>query len=103
VTATVEIVSSQTLNNDEIALFVEYMGTAGSSQASFADSFVASILTPPTPVPTSGATWNALPATPVAQHLQVSFTPRQPGRVRGQVRLGRAGTTVYVNPVMVIA
>jgi hypothetical protein len=96
-TATVEIASSAALNNDEIALLLEYQGTSGSPVASFATSFVGPV-TAPAAVPTSAAAWNSLPATPVRQHLQVAFTAQQAGRLRGQVRLGRPSTTVYVDP-----
>lgn len=101
-TATVEIISSTTLLNDEIALYLEYEGTSGSSVTSFVDSFIATPLTAAGNVTTSSAAWNSLPATPVRQKLQVSFTPQQAGRVRGQVRLGKASTTVYINPQITI-
>jgi hypothetical protein len=101
-TATVEIVSSASLNNDEISLVLEYSGTASSSVASFANSFIATPLTTPATVTSSSATWNSLPATPVRQHPQVTFTPQTAGRVRGQIRLGKSSTTVYYNPQITI-
>jgi hypothetical protein len=101
-TATVEIISSLTLNNDDISLVLEYQGTSGSSVASFANTLPANVLTTNAPVTTSTVTWNSSPATPQKQKLVVTFTPRVAGRVRGQVRLGRASTTVYVNPVIAI-
>ena len=102
-TATVEIISSASLNTDEISLLLEYQGTVGSSVASFANTLPATALTAALPVTTSTATWNSSPATPVRQLLSVAFTPQLAGRVRGQVRLGKASTTVYVNPVITIA
>jgi hypothetical protein len=102
-TATVEIISSGTLNNNDISLLLEYQGTAGSSVASFANTLPTNVLTAAAAVTTSTATWNSSPATPVAQKLQVTFTPQVAGRVRGLVRLGKASTTVYVNPVVTIA
>jgi len=36
------------------------------------------------------------------QHLQVTFTPQQAGRLRGLVRLGKASTTVFVNPQITV-
>lgn len=101
-TATVEIISSASLNNDEISLLLEYEGTTSSSVASIATSLPATVLTTPSAVTSSTATWNSLPATPVRQHLQVTFTPRTAGRVRAQVRLGKASTTVYYDPRVVI-
>lgn len=100
-TATVEIISSATLNNTDISLVLEYLGTSGSSLASFSSS-LPSALTASAAVPTSTATWNNPPATPVTQHLQVTFTPQTAGRLRGLVRLGRVSTTVYVNPQITV-
>jgi hypothetical protein len=102
-TATVEIISSLTLNDDDISLLLEYQGTSGSSLASFANTLPANVLTTNAAVTASTATWNSSPATPVAQKLQVTFTPQVAGRVRGLVRLGKASTTVYVNRVVTIA
>ncbi len=101
-TATVEIISSGTLNNNDISLLLEYEGTASSSVASFVTSLPANVLTAASAVTTSTATWNSSPATPVRQKLQVTFTPRTAGRVRAQVRLGKASSTVYVDPRVVI-
>lgn len=101
-TATVEIISSGTLNNDEISLYLEYEGTSSSSVASFGTSFIATPLTTPSAVTSSSATWNSSPSTPQKQKLQVTFTPQTAGRVRGQVRLGKSSGTVYVNPQITI-
>lgn len=102
-TATVEIISSLTLNNDDISLLIEYQGTSGSSVASFVNTLPTNALTTNAAVTTSTATWNSSPATPQKQKLVVTFTPQVAGRVRGQVRLGRASTTVYLNPLITIA
>lgn len=101
-TATVEIISSAALNNDEISLELEYLGTASSSLASFVTSLPATVLTAASAVTTSTATWNSSPATPQKQKLQVAFTPRTAGRVRARVRLGKASATVYVDPQVTI-
>ena len=102
-TATVEIVSSAALNNDDIWLQLEYMGASGTPLATVANSQPATPLTAAVAVPTSTAAWNSSPATPVYQHLQITFTPQRAGRVRGRVMLGKASTTVYVDPNIVIA
>lgn len=60
-TATVEIVSSASLNNTDISLQLEYLGTSGSSLASFV-STLPSALTASAAVGTSTATWNNAPA-----------------------------------------
>jgi hypothetical protein len=101
-TATVEIISSASLNNDEISLLLEYQGTTGSSIASIATSLPATPLTAASAVTASTATWTASPATPVRQKLVVTFTPQVAGRVRGQVRLGKPAATVYYNPSVTI-
>lgn len=101
-TATVEIVSSSTLNNNDIRLLLEYMGTSGNPIASFGDS-LALVLTAPSALPSSSNTWTNPPSTPQKQLLQVTFTPQRVGRVRGLVRLGTPATTVWVNPRVVIA
>lgn len=100
-TATVEIVSSASLNNTDISLVLEYQGTSGSSLATLT-STLPSALTTSAALPTSTATWNSPPSTPVYQHLQATFTPQQAGRVRGVVRLGKPSTTVYVNPQIIV-
>lgn len=100
-TATVEIISSASLNNIDISLVLQYEGTAGSSLASFVSS-LPNALTASAALPTSTATWNSPPATPVAQHIPVTFTPQQAGRVRGLVRLGKPSTTVWVNPQVIV-
>ena len=100
-TATVEIISSATLNNTDISLLLEYQGTAGSSVASFASS-LSSTLAVASALPSSSGTWNNPPATPQKQHLAVTFTPQVAGRVRGRVRLGKPSTTVWVNPQITI-
>jgi hypothetical protein len=101
-TATVEIISSGSLNNDEISLLLEYQGTSGSPVATIVTTLPATPLTTASAVTTSTATWNSSPATPVKQMLQVTFTPLVAGRVRGQVRLGKPSTTVYYNPGITI-
>lgn len=100
-TATVEIISSASLNNVDIQLLLEYMGTSGSSIASFSNS-LATALTASAALTTSSATWNNPPSTPVKQLLQITFTPQVAGRVRGLVRLGKVSATVWVNPQIAI-
>jgi hypothetical protein len=98
--ATVEVFSSASLNNDDIGLLLEYMGTAGgSSLASFAASGPA-VLASPSALASSTAIWTG--TTGVAQKLQVTFTPQRAGRVRGLVRLGKPSTTAWVNPQIAI-
>lgn len=101
-TATVEIISSASLNDNDISVLLEYMGTSGSPIASFVSSISAAV-TAGSALAASTATWNSPPGTPVAQKLSVTFTPQRAGRLRGLVRLGKPSTTVWVDPVIRIA
>lgn len=51
--------------------------------------------------PSGFGNWPA-PTAPSPQHIQVTFTPQQAGRLRGLVRLGRPGATVWVNPQIAV-
>jgi hypothetical protein len=101
-TATVEIISSQTLKNDEVALHLHYMDTEGSAVSTWRNTLFNAAINPPIALPTSTATWDSSPDTPVAQKLQIVFTPQKAGRVRGQVRLGIPSTTIYYNPQIIL-
>lgn len=96
-TATIELVSSASLNNTDIALLLEYLGASGSPVTSFVSS-LSSVLASSSALTTSSASWNSPPSTPVYQRLQVTFTPQAVGRVRGRVRLGLTSKTVWMNP-----
>jgi hypothetical protein len=100
-TATVEIISSGTLNVDDVFLSLEYLGTSGSTLASFKSSKPSAVSA--AALPTSSVTWNSPPGTPVKQYLQVTFTPLTAGRVRGRVHLGKPSTTIWINPQIAIA
>jgi hypothetical protein len=89
------------LSNSDIQLKLEYLPTAGSPQTVLVDS-IATPLTTTAALPTSTAAWISPPTTPVYQHIQITFTPQQAGRLRGLVRLGRPNATVYVNPQIAV-
>lgn len=101
-TATIELVSSASLNNTDIHMVLEYEGTSGSSIKSFADS-QASVLTASSALASSSAAWNSPPSTPVYQKLTVTFTPQTAGRVRARVLLGKTSKTVWVNPQVTLS
>ena len=101
-TATVEIVSSSSLNTDDIWMWLEYMGASGTPIMTVVNSRPTTVLTSSSAVATSSASWNSSPSTPAYQHLQVTFTPQRAGRVRARVCLGKPSTTVYVDPDIVI-
>lgn len=102
-TATIELISSASLNNNDIWLELDYLGSASSPLASIGLSDPATALTAASAVTTSTANWDSSPATPVKQKLQVTFTPQMVGLIRAKVRLGKVSTTVYVDPLITVS
>jgi hypothetical protein len=102
-TATIEIISSATLNNDDIWVDLEYLGSSASPLGSAVNSTIATRLTANAACPTSSKTWNSSPSTPQKQYLQVTFTPQMAGLVVARVKLAKASATVYVDPLITIA
>lgn len=99
-TATVEISAASSLNNDDVSLWLEYEGTASSSLSSFANTLPATVLTTASALTSSAAAWTSGAGTNMK--LQITFTPQTAGRLRGQIRLGKASTTIYVNPQITV-
>lgn len=104
-TATVEIVNDGvTLQDDEIWLEVEYLGTSGFPIGSFVDDRKANILASAANQPTSSETWTTTGlGSPVKQYLSAAFTPQEKGPVRVRVMLAKPSQTVYVCPKVSIA
>lgn len=102
-TATIEIISSATLNNDDIWLDLEYLGSSASPLGSGVNNTIATRLTANAACPTSSVTWNSSPSTPQKQYLQVTFTPQMAGLVVARVKLAKTSATVYVDPLITIA
>lgn len=92
-TATVEIVSLASLNNDEASLLLEYQGTSGSSVASLVSTMPATILTAASTITSSTATWN-LPSytswSPTDQQNVTLDTPRLTMTASATTGAGRA-------------
>lgn len=108
-TATIEIATDNvTLTDQEIWIEVEYLGTSGSTRASFVndrDSLDHTLLAgAASNQDSSSVTWNSVPGTPVKQKLvSPSFTPAEKGPIRCRVHLAKASTTVYVDPLVTLA
>jgi hypothetical protein len=100
-TATIEIASGSTLTNADVWLELEYLGDASSPQGSVASSRKANILANASNVTSSSASWGGSPAS--TQKLQVAFTAQQQGPVKARVCVGKAGATVYVDPLITIS
>lgn len=104
-TVTVEIAqdsAATTLNDDEIWLEVEYMGTSGYPISSIASDRKANILATAAAQTTSSVTWDNM-TTPTKQKLEVSFTPQEKGLFTARVMLAKASTTVYVDPIITVS
>ena len=102
-TATIQIISSVTLNNNDIWVDIEYPSSSSSPVSVIGTSNVANPLVTAAAVTASVAAWASSPATPVTQQLQVSFTPQKIGVIYAVVRLAKASTTVYVDPTITIS
>lgn len=104
-TATVEIVNDgTTLQDDDIWMDVEYLGTSGSPLASKASTRSADVLNAGTNLTTSGATWTTTGlSSPVKQYMQATFTPQEIGMIRIKVYVAKASKTIYIDPKITIA
>ena len=105
-TLTVEIAQDGTttaLNDDEVWLEVEYLGTSGFSLALFADDAKADVLATATAQANSSETWSGLSGTNKKQSISVTLTPQEEGVYIVRVCLAKASTTVYVCPKVTVA
>lgn len=104
ITVTVEIITDNvTLTDGECWLEVQYLGTAGFPESLFANDAKASYLATAANQTTSTETWTTTGlTTPVKQKLSVTITPQEVGYIQGVVRLAKASTTVYVDPLFVV-
>jgi hypothetical protein len=105
-TATIEFVhdSVTNLQDDEIWLEVEYLGTSGFPLALLTSDRMTNILSTPTDQTDSSATWTTTGLTnPNTQKLVVTFTPQEIGLIRARVVLAKESYTVYVDPLLTIA
>jgi hypothetical protein len=103
ITVTVDIIhdSVTNLQNDDVWLEVNYLGTSGFPLGSFINDAAADILTAAADQTASSATWTTTGLTnPNKQKLEVTFTPQEKGYIHAIVHLGLASKTIYVNPVL---
>ena len=102
ITASIPILSNQTLTNAQIWLEAEYLGTSGYPVTSMTSGRVANLLPSTTAAAwvTDGASvWTTTGITgPVQQTLSVTFTPQLPGIVRIKVKIAAASLTVRIDP-----
>lgn len=103
-TVTIEVAqdnAATALNDDEIWLEVEYLGTSGYPLATTANDRKATILATATAQTSSSATWNNM-TSPTKQKLEVTFTPQAKGYFQARVMLAKPSVTVYVDPLLVV-
>lgn len=104
ITVTVEIITDNvTLTDAECWLEVQYLGTSGYPLSTFISDAKADVLATAANQATSTETWTATGlTTPTKQKLSVSFTPQEKGFLHAVVKLAKASTTVYVDPLLVV-
>ncbi len=95
------ITDNVTLQTSDIDAQVEYLGTSGFPLGLFASSGVADVLATGSNYSTDTSTWVTTGiTTPVKQIMTVTFTTTGKGLVRAKVRLSKATTTVYFDPLI---
>jgi hypothetical protein len=109
VTATVEFLidSATTLYTGDVWMEVSYLGTSGYLLASVdTDSRIAGYLTANTTECTTGiglANWTGESGTAKSYKLTSTFTPQEKGVISVVVKLAKASTTIYVDPMATLS
>lgn len=102
ITVTVKTtVATTALQDDEIWLEIQYLGTSGFPKGSSITDRVA-LLGTPADQTVSAETWDSSPTSPQDQNLVVSFTPQEVGFIHCKVMLAKPSITVYVDPLPVV-
>ena len=105
-TVTCEILhdSVTNLQDDEVWLETEYLGTSGFPLSLFANDRAAYILATPADQAASSATWTTTGMTnPNKQKLVTTQTPQEKGWYRCRVALAKASYTIYGCPKLSIS
>ncbi len=106
ITVAVDILhdSVTALQDDEVWIEVQYLGTSGFPLSLFADDAAADYLATPANQATSGATWTTTGmSNPNEQQLSVDITPREKGYIIAKVHLAKPSYTIYVDPLLLIS
>jgi hypothetical protein len=86
-------------NDDEIWIDVEYLGDASSPQGSFVNDGKADLLTAAAAQSSSTETWGG---STTKFKLDKSFTAQQKGWIYARVKIGKASSTFYVDPLVTL-
>ena len=105
ITATIEGIWSDAgaalPKKEDIWCEFEYLGDATSPQGSFASSGNANILIT-SDCDASVVGWDASPANPVKFKMSATFTPQQKGPIYARIFVGKASSTFYIDPTVVL-
>jgi hypothetical protein len=101
VTATVEGIwgGGVVPNDDEIWLEVEYLGDNSSPMGSFVNDGKANLLASAAAQTSSSETWGG---STTKFKLVVTFTPQQAGWVYGRIKVGKASSVFYLDPLVTL-
>lgn len=99
-TITVEAIASAVLNNDECWMDVEYLSDASFPTGSRASTYKANILATGAANTTSTQTWGG--ALTGKFKMAVTITPQQKGPITVYVKVAKASTTVYIDPMITV-
>lgn len=105
ITVTVEFLhdSATALKDNEIFLDAMYLGTSGVPLASFVSDGISVVATAADQADSS-ETWTTTGmSNPNTRKLSVSFTPQEAGFIHAVVRVAKASTTVYVDPMVTVS
>lgn len=93
-----------TLNNDDIWIDVEYLGSSLNPQGSFVSTNKATPLSTNAALSTSTASWTSPGVTtPIAQKIVTpSFSPGLKGLFQVRCRMAKQNATIYVDPLLQI-
>jgi hypothetical protein len=99
-TITVEAIAGAVLNNDEVWMDVEYMGSSTFPVASRSTTTKANILATGAANTTSSQTWGG--ALTGKFKMAVTITPQQKGPITVYMKVAKASTTVYIDPFITV-
>ena len=98
-TATIECIGAAIATDQEVWVELEYLGDAASPQGSFINDGKADILATAANQTSSSETWGGSTA---AFKLAVTFTAQQRGWVYCRVKIGKASSTFYIDPLVTL-
>lgn len=85
--------------DDEVWLDVEYLGSSSSPQGSFVNDGKADLLATAAGQASSSETWGG---STTKFKLAVTFTPQMAGWIYARVKVGKASSTVYIDPLVTL-